>query len=86
LLIAVSWGVFFAFYSGFPTTNIILIYVKDIDWIEQEGNYARLHLGVRTCDIRETLTNLESRLDPRSFVRIHRSILVNVRRIKKIQP
>jgi two-component system LytT family response regulator len=67
--------------------RIILINAEDIDWIEQEGKYARLHVGVRRIyDIRETLTNLEARLDPRIFVRIHRSTLVNMQRVKEIQP
>jgi two-component system LytT family response regulator len=59
---------------------------KEIDWIEANGNYVRLHVGARTHEIRETLNNLERKLDPRDFLRIHRSTMVNVHLIKEIQP
>jgi len=59
---------------------------KEIDWIEADGNYARLHTGSRTHDIRETLATLERKLNPRDFQRIHRSTIVNVHMIKEIQP
>ncbi len=66
--------------------RILLISVKDIDWISASGNYAQLHAGNHHFEIRQTLTNLEARLNPREFVRIHRSTIVNVRRIREIQP
>lgn len=66
--------------------RIIPINVKDIDWISASGNYAQLHTGTRHYEIRQTLTTLEARLNPREFVRIHRSTIVNVRRIREIQP
>jgi two-component system LytT family response regulator len=47
---------------------------------------ARLHLGARTYDIRETLSTLQAKLNPHNFVRIHRSTIVNVHFIKEIQP
>jgi two-component system, LytTR family, response regulator len=65
--------------------RIVLLSTRDIDWIESDGNYARLHLGTRHYEVRETLTNLVRRLDPLDFVRIHRSTIVNVRRVKEIQ-
>ena len=66
--------------------RILLINVKDIDWIAACGNYAQLHTGRRTYEIRQTLTYLEAKLNPREFLRIHRSTIVNVRRIREIQP
>ena len=54
--------------------------------MEAQGNYSRLHAGGRIYEIRETLTNLDHKLNPRDFLRIHRSTIVNVHRIKEIQP
>jgi two-component system, LytTR family, response regulator len=58
---------------------------KDIDWIEAEGNYVRLHVGNRDYEFRETLAALEEKLNPSEFLRIHRSTIVNIQRIKEIQ-
>jgi two-component system LytT family response regulator len=66
--------------------RIFPVAVEEIDWIGAEGNYARLHAGELTYDVRETLTGLEEKLDPRYFLRIHRSTIVNVRRVREIRP
>jgi two-component system LytT family response regulator len=66
--------------------RIVFIAVNDIDWIEAEGNYARLHVARRIYDVRETLQALMEKLDPREFVRIHRSTIVNASRIQEVQP
>lgn len=66
--------------------RILLVSVSEIDWIGAEGNYAELHSAERKYEIRETLTHLAEKLDPAQFVRIHRSTIVNVHRIKEIQP
>jgi two-component system LytT family response regulator len=66
--------------------HIFFVKISEIDWIAAEGNYARLHVGARQHQIRETLTNLEARLNPRDFVRIHRSTIVNAHRIREIHP
>lgn len=66
--------------------RILLINVEDIDWIKACGNYALLCVGDQQYEIRETLSNLEERLDRRNFLRIHRSTMVNVHRIREIQP
>ena len=66
--------------------RILLINVDDIDWIKACGNYAVLYVGDQQYEIRETLSNLEERLDRRTFLRIHRSTMVNVHRIREIQP
>ena len=60
--------------------------VADIDRIESAGNYARLHVGRTTHLIRETLCALEGRLDPSRFGRIHRRVIVNLARVREIQP
>ncbi len=66
--------------------RILFVKTSEIDWVEADGNYSRLHVGARHHQIRETLTNLENKLNPRDFLRIHRSTIVNVHRIKEIQP
>jgi len=66
--------------------RIVFIPVADIDWIEAEGNYARLHVQRRAYEVRETLQSLMDKLDPRDFVRIHRSTIVNLHRIREVQP
>jgi two-component system, LytTR family, response regulator len=65
--------------------RVQFIATKDIDWIEAEGNYVRLHVGNREHEFRETLSGLEPRLNPSEFLRIHRSTIVNIQRIKEIQ-
>jgi two-component system, LytTR family, response regulator len=57
----------------------------EIDWIKAEGNYVRLAVGKSGYLLRETVNNLERQLDPASFLRIHRSTIVNIDRIKEIQ-
>jgi len=66
--------------------RIVFVPVADIDWIEAEGNYARLHVSRKIYDVRETLQALMEKLDPREFIRIHRSTIVNARRIREVQP
>jgi two-component system LytT family response regulator len=65
--------------------RVLFVATKDIDWIEAEGNYVRLHVGNRDFEFRETLTALEEKLNPSEFLRIHRSTIVNIHRIKEIQ-
>jgi two-component system, LytTR family, response regulator len=66
--------------------RILFVATKDVDWIEAEGNYVRLHVGKREHEFRETLSELEEKLSPADFLRIHRSTIVNIQRIKEIQP
>jgi two-component system, LytTR family, response regulator len=61
-----------------------VIAVADIDWIEAQDYCAAVHVGNTTHVVRQTLAVLESRLDARRFVRIHRSALVNVTRIREL--
>lgn len=59
--------------------------VDGIDWIESADYYSRLHAGESTHLIRESMSALEEQLDPRRFVRIHRTAIVNVDRVKELR-
>lgn len=65
---------------------IFLLPTEEIEWIKAAGNYVELHVGKEMHLIRESLTQLEERLDPERFVRIHRSRIVNINFIKSIYP
>jgi len=60
--------------------------VGDVEWVEAEGNYAALHAGGRVHLVRHTMKRLEARLDPATFVRVHRSAIVNVARVVRAEP
>src|SRR5579859_2127199 len=60
--------------------------VRDLDWIEAEGNYLRLHGNGGSHLIRGNMNEMEAKLDPGKFMRIHRSTIVNLQRIREIQP
>jgi len=66
--------------------RVFFVRTDDIDWIEASGNYVRLHLKEQSFLFRETMNQMESRLDPQRFFRIHRSRIVNTERIKELQP
>jgi two-component system LytT family response regulator len=66
--------------------RVVFLKVDEIDWIEASGNYAELHAGKRTHLLRETISSLESKLDPQRFARIHRTTIVNVDRIQELRP
>ena len=65
--------------------RVFLLKTDEIDWIEAEGNYIRLHVSKESHLLRETISTLESQLDPKVFLRIHRSTIVNLNRIKELQ-
>jgi hypothetical protein len=64
----------------------IVVEVADIDWIEASGNYAILHVGAETFEIRSSLAKLESELDAKRFVRVHKSHVVNIARVTEVIP
>jgi two-component system LytT family response regulator len=66
--------------------RVFFVKVDDIDWIEAEGNYVRLHMGAQSHLLRETMKGMESVLDVSQFIRIHRSTIVNADRIRELQP
>jgi two-component system LytT family response regulator len=66
--------------------RVLLVRTTEIDWIEAAGNYVTLHVGRASHMIRHTMAEMETRLDPALFIRIHRSRIVNVDRIRELQP
>lgn len=66
--------------------RVFFVRVDEIDWLEAADNYVRIHVSRESHLIRETLQSLEARLDPARFLRIHRSTVVNLDRIKEMQP
>jgi len=64
----------------------VFVKTSQIDYVESAGNYVVLHAGKENHVVRETLTALEGQLDPKKFVRISRSMLVNTGQIKELQP
>jgi two-component system LytT family response regulator len=66
--------------------HVFFVKTEEIDWLEAEGNYVRLHAGKESYLLRDTISALESQLDPKRFVRVHRSAIVNVDRIQELQP
>lgn len=73
----------FAVRSG---NQVAFVDVDSIDWIEAMGDYAGLHVASRTHLLRESLRSLEGRLDDQQFLRIHRSAIVRIDRIMRMDP
>jgi two-component system, LytTR family, response regulator len=67
-------------------TMSVLVRAREIDWIEAADNYVELHVGKETHLMRVTMGWIQERLDPELFVRIHRSCILNVDRIQKMEP
>jgi two-component system, LytTR family, response regulator len=65
--------------------RIIFVPTEEIDWIEAAEKYVQIHAGGSTYLMRESLHVMEEKLDPREFVRVHRSTIINIRRIKEVQ-
>lgn len=66
--------------------RIYFLETNEIDWIEAEGNYVSVHSAKKTHLMRETISSLEAQLDPKKFVRIHRSSIVRLDFIQELQP
>ena len=64
----------------------VFVKVRDIDWIESSRNNVRIHVGPTIYLLHETTSAIASRLDPKKFLRIHRSAIVNIERIKELHP
>lgn len=64
--------------------RILFLSVDDIRWIEAEENYVRLHTSNESHLLRETISRLECRLDPLTFLRVHRSAIVNLHYVKEV--
>jgi len=65
--------------------TVFFVRAEDVDAIEAQGNYVRLNLAGSSHLLRDTLNNIESQINPRMFVRIHRRTIVNIDRIKEVQ-
>ena len=66
--------------------RILLLPAQDIEWIEAEDNYVLLHSGKEAYILRQTLSKIQNRLDPDTFIRVHRSAIVNIEALKELQP
>lgn len=66
--------------------RLTFLRTEEIDWIEAEGDYVRLHAGGKRHLLRDTMKRLEEQLDPSQFLRTHRSTIVNLDRIKELHP
>jgi two-component system LytT family response regulator len=66
--------------------RFLFVNVRDLDWIEAEGNYLRLHRNGASHLLRGNMSEMERKLDPTRFMRIHRSTIVNLQRIREVQP
>jgi two-component system, LytTR family, response regulator len=66
--------------------RVYFVRAEEIDWIESAGNYVKLHVGGETHLLRETMTAIEAQLDPEAFFRIHRCHIVNIERVRELQP
>ena len=66
--------------------RVLLIDVTDIDWVGADGDYVRIHTAGKSHLLRDTMAAMEERLDRATFVRIHRSAIVNVDRIRELRP
>ena len=66
--------------------RIFFLKAEEIDWVEAAENYVNIHAGKASHLLRETMSRLETRLDPSRFVRIHRSAIINIERLQELQP
>jgi two-component system LytT family response regulator len=66
--------------------RVVFLDVDEIEWIDADANYVKLNAGKNTYVLRQSIGNLSQRLNPNQFVRIHRSTIVNVEKIKELQP
>jgi two-component system LytT family response regulator len=66
--------------------RVVLLDVADVDQIESAGNYVQVHQGRKQHLLRETMAALEARLDPERFVRVSRAAIVNIDRVRELQP
>ena len=67
--------------------RVVFIQIDEIDWIEAAANYVRLHVAGKNAYLfRESIGRMADKLDPTQFIRIHRSFIVNVSKIKELQP
>lgn len=66
-------------------TRVLLIAAHEVDWIEGAGYYSMLHVGSETHLLRETMQALEHKLDPARFLRVHRSAILQLDRVRELR-
>jgi two-component system LytT family response regulator len=66
--------------------EVVFVKVSSIDWIAAAGNYVRLYSGSESYLLRESMQNIAAELDPSVFLRVHRSAIVNIERVRKLVP
>jgi two-component system LytT family response regulator len=66
--------------------RVNFVRVDDVEWVEADGDFIRLHLARETHTIRETMAQIAAKLPPDRFLRIHRSLIVNAERVREVQP
>ena len=65
-------------------TRTVIIETRDVDWVSADGDYVRIHCGKRSHLGSQRMHEVESMLDPRCFVRVHRSVIVNIERVREL--
>jgi two-component system, LytTR family, response regulator len=68
------------------TKSVTVVELTSVDWVEADGDYLKLHTGSKVHLLRGTMSALEPQLDPREFVRIHRSTIVRINRVRELVP
>ncbi len=67
-------------------THLYFVRAQDVEWVDAQGNYVRLHVGGRAHFVRDTMKTFECKLPPDRFIRVHRSIIVNIDHIQRLEP
>ncbi len=67
-------------------SKLSFVRIADVDWIDVTSNYIRLHVAGTRHLVRQTLKSVEGQLDPDVFIRVHRSIIINVDRVESVEP
>ena len=66
--------------------RVVFLSFDEIDWVEAAANYVRVYVGKQAYLLRRGIGEIAERLDPAQFIRIHRSAIVNVQKIKELEP
>jgi len=66
--------------------RVVFLDLDEVDWIEAAANYVKLHAGKQSFLLREGIGHIWAKMDPERFVRVHRSYIINVKRIRELQP
>ena len=66
--------------------RVVFLSFDEIDWVEAAANYVKVNVGKQSYLLREGIGRVAERLDPAQFIRIHRSVIVNLEKIKELQP